>query len=420
METPALDPATRRALEANIQRFYLFRLLVHLQFWMPIWVIYLLDERGLSLQQVTFMDAPFFLALVLAEVPTGAIADRYGRRLSLALGTLCNAVAVLVFAMAHTFPLLLLSYVTWGVALTLYSGADAAFVYDSLRALGRTGDYAKVIGRGQAAVTVGTLAGTIIGAPLAGLTNLVFPIVISSVMLFAAFAVTLAMHEPPRRDASEEDAIGYLEGIRRAARVAWELPELRTLTALMALLLGAGGVLFIFTQPFLDRHGVAVGNLGWFIIPGQLLSIASALLVHRIATPAGIRRALALAPLCMIFATGVLGAFDTLWAFAVVPLNSAIYASLHPLTSNYTNARVGSGQRATVLSLQNLCVSVTAALVEPIGGVIAHAQGLQAAYAAFSVLLAVAGAPLLIAWLRADQRAPARRPSPSPLPASAD
>src|SRR5262245_1567134 len=51
----------------------------------PIWVLYLRDERGFSMAQITFMEVPLFLLIVFAEVPTGAVADRYGRRISLLL-----------------------------------------------------------------------------------------------------------------------------------------------------------------------------------------------------------------------------------------------------------------------------------------------------------------------------------------------
>ena len=68
------------AYEANIRKSYLYRFLMEFQLWWPIWVIYLQRERGLSLTQITLLDLPFFFLMVLAEVPTGAIADRFGRR----------------------------------------------------------------------------------------------------------------------------------------------------------------------------------------------------------------------------------------------------------------------------------------------------------------------------------------------------
>ena len=45
---PAAAAPHERAMRANVQRFYVFQFFVHFQLWLPIWAVYLLDERGLS------------------------------------------------------------------------------------------------------------------------------------------------------------------------------------------------------------------------------------------------------------------------------------------------------------------------------------------------------------------------------------
>ena len=58
----------------------------------------------------------FLLGLILLEVPTGAVADNWGRKWSLVLGALVLALAVLIFAYAETFPVLLTSFLLWSLA----------------------------------------------------------------------------------------------------------------------------------------------------------------------------------------------------------------------------------------------------------------------------------------------------------------
>ena len=74
---------------------------------------------------------------VLAEVPTGAVADRLGRKASLALGVGCTAVAVLIFGLATSYEVVLVSYVAWAIGIAFFSGADQALLFESLKALGR-------------------------------------------------------------------------------------------------------------------------------------------------------------------------------------------------------------------------------------------------------------------------------------------
>src|SRR5438067_872584 len=125
------------ALRANVGRFYLYRFLVNLQLWLPIWVLYLQRQRGLTLGQVAALDAPFWLVNVLAQIPTGAFADRFGRKLSLLVGCLVLAAAYLAFGLASSFPVLLFSYLLWAVGLSFQSGADLAMLYDNLAELDR-------------------------------------------------------------------------------------------------------------------------------------------------------------------------------------------------------------------------------------------------------------------------------------------
>ncbi|OAI43539.1 hypothetical protein AYO38_10665 [bacterium SCGC AG-212-C10] len=400
-----LSAAERRHLEANIRKFYAFRFLVNMQFWLPIWVTYLIHERGLTIGEVTALDAPFWLVLVDMEVPTGAIADRYGRRASLCLGALAQAVAVLVFGLATNYVVLLLSYLAWGISFTLFSGADAAFLYDTLKALGRERDYSRIFGRSWAAMSAGSITGTLLGAPLAAWTNLWFPIVLSSVFVLAAFAVSLSFREPPQ---TEEDSAqpGYFAGIKMAALMTWNSPPLRHMIGLSAVIGASCSTVFILTQPFLSRHGVEVGFFGWFLFVGQTVGMAAAVSSHRVTARIGLRTTLVILPLLVMVATAGLGSIDHLGAFAFFPLNSLAYAMITPAISAYINLRVPSAQRATILSFQNLVMSLLLAGTEPLVGAVADHAGMPAGFRVGCLLLAVGAAPFLALWLRADRAAP--------------
>ena len=224
-----LSPEDARSLEANIWRFYLFRFFVDFQLWLPIWVVYLTDERGLSLWQIGALDAPFWVLLIVLEVPTGAIADRWGRKVSLSYGAFANAIAVIVFGLAGNFGILLISYMVWAAAFTLYSGADSAFVYDSLRAVGRENDYQKFCGAAPAPCRQQERSwGWVIGSLAAELVSLWVPVVASGGLMAMAWLVSFTFKEPPRFDEGAEKQESYIEvtkecvprGVRAARRCA--------------------------------------------------------------------------------------------------------------------------------------------------------------------------------------------------------
>ena len=78
----------------NIPRFYAFVALTEALLWMPVWVVFF-ARRGLSLSQIGVLELVTMLLLAAAEVPTGAVADTWGRKASLALGATLHGLALL-------------------------------------------------------------------------------------------------------------------------------------------------------------------------------------------------------------------------------------------------------------------------------------------------------------------------------------
>ena len=395
-----LSPAQRRAYEGNIRKFYLFRFLTDCQFWLPIWVIYLTDHRSLSLTEITVLDNAFWVILVFMEVPTGAIADRYGRRVSLMYGALANTVAIAIFGLADSYGILLASYLAWGIAWTLFSGADSAFFYDSLRALGREGEYQKLWGRCFAIQSAGGIAGLLIGAPLAAWTNLPTPILLSAGLMGAAWLVTLSFREPPRH-AEGEHQLGYTAGLRLAVNVIWHTCSIRYFMPMAATIVALGMCVSILRQPFFSSHGFDVAYFGLLSVPGSFLSIAIAIWAHRFVTAIGLNRVVLFLPLLVIAGCVGLGAFDTPWAIIFFYVSGMAAALAVPLVSDYLNKRIPGGQRATILSFYQLMFSLILAGFEPLLGVIADRQGLPVTFRVAGIVAAVTTAPLIALWLRA-------------------
>jgi MFS family permease len=88
-----MQPNTRN-LEGNVRKYYIFHLFLNLQLWWPIWIIYLTEERGLTLAQVTLIDVPFWLCIIFLQVPGAALADRFGRKPILFLSAIFCSVAI--------------------------------------------------------------------------------------------------------------------------------------------------------------------------------------------------------------------------------------------------------------------------------------------------------------------------------------
>ncbi len=388
------------ALEGNVWKSYLYRFLMNFQLWWPIWVIYLQKERGLSLTQITLLDTPFFLLIVLAEIPTGAVADRFGRRTSLMLGSAMFAIAVFIFGIADNYGVILLSYTAWGLGMTLQSGADTAILYDSLKRVGREEDFQKINSRLWALTSLAVLIAILIGAPIAAATSYSFPILLSAGIALLAAPVAFSMYEP--RHAFSEEHENYLQTVVTGIRDAWRQPTLRYIILFSGLLMAATFTPLVFVQPFLDQHGVETGNLGVWQAPVRGAGIVAALLAYQFVARIGQRAAFFALPVALSIGMFALAGVDSLWIYAAFLPMGMVAGMQNPVLATYVNRRIPSERRATMLSVQSVVGSFILGIVQPVGGIMADQFGLQGMFAAFACLTLVGGIGVLFLWSRAE------------------
>ena len=394
----SLSLAEKRAYEANIWKFYVQTFLLNFQLWYPIWIIYLQEERGLTLGQVTLVEVPHLLAVVVLQIPAAAIADRWGRRTSLALGALLSAAGVTLFGLADTYLLILFSYLVWGAAFALMSGADSAFLYDSLKALGREDDYQRIYGGAWAVLSAASLAGTLIGAPVAAATSLPFPIVLSGGIAALGVLAALTFTEPRRF--SDEPQLPYREVMKESVRLALHQPTVRYAILFFGVLTIGGIAPIFFFQPFLVRHGIELSQVGFWQTPTRVMGVVGALVAYRVVSHMGERRTFILLPLAMVGSYALLAGWDSVYAQVTFPVMNLAAVMARPVVTDYLNRRVPTGQRATVLSLTNLTYCLILIPLAPIVGLIADKLSLAAAFWTGAVIT-LAGMVILPLWWRA-------------------
>ena len=390
-------PSTDSRLQANIWKYYVFHFFLNFQLWWPIWIIYLTEKRGLTLGQVTLIDVPFWLSIIALQVPAGAIADRWGLRPTLIASAAAFAVAITFFGLASSFWLILGSYFIWGIAFSLLSGAESAFIYDTLKSLGRESEYPKVYGRQWAIAMGATVAGTLLGAPLAAATDLSVPIVLSGGVAGFAVLAALAFKEPLREGARDHTP-SYGHIIRESVHIVRTQPAVRYSILFFGLLaVGMIAPIFFF-QPFLVRHDIGVGSLGLWQTPMRVAGIVGALAAARLIMALGERRAFYLMPVLLAASYALLAAWDSVYAQIVFPVINFVLVFSQPTVTNYLNRRLPSEQRATVMSLTNLVRSAVLVPSAPLLGVLADEASLSASFAVGGVIIAALALPLLLLW----------------------
>src|SRR3989442_1436230 len=163
----------------------------------PIYPLFLLS-RGLDLFQINAVLATYLITAFVFDVPTGAVADLAGRRVSFALGCLVRMVAYTRYVFARDFTDCLVAEFIDAVGTTLVSGALEAWAVDGVRAEGDTRPLAGLFARASIVGRALMVAGGVASGYLAEL-GLALPWLTAAALFGLTGAIGwAAMHEPSR------------------------------------------------------------------------------------------------------------------------------------------------------------------------------------------------------------------------------
>lgn len=388
------------AYGANIRKYFLYTALKSFAFglFVAVWVIYLQQQRGMTLAQAALVDSTFYVAVLLGEAPTGVVADTFGRKTSIACGAALITVGAVGWAFAPTLPLIMLAYVAMGIGITFMSGADDAFLYESVQLAGRAEDYTRLLGKAGATFTGALAVGSMLGGLLAAV-DLKLPYFVSGTMLLITFGLALTFKEPKiEHPSGEQPRKSFREILRQALALMRTRPTLRTPMLYLALVPTASFMIeAVFLQPQALSLGVPIAGIGLIYTGVQLTNMAGANWSDRIRTRFGERRILYTAPALIIGSLILLAALQTLPALLLIAVMGFVTAVLRPILMSRIQGQVSDDVRATVISMQSVMFTIAGGISQPTMGYVADHSGLPTAYFGLAVVLSLVIVALL--WI---------------------
>jgi MFS family permease len=377
----------------QVQRTYLLLTLLSTLAASFIWginTLFLLDA-GLNNAGAFAANAFFTAGMVIFEVPTGVVADTYGRRTSYLLGAVTLLLSTLLYLWMWQIHAPLwgwaIASILLGLGFTFFSGATEAWLVDALASAGVKDRLESVLAKGQVAGGAAMLTGSVAGGFIAQATNLGVPYLIRSVLLgLTLVSAFLWMKDlgftPDRRK-------GVLVEVRRILRDSvesgWRNPPVRWL---MLAALCAGGVdIFAFyaLQPYLlelygDPGAFGIAGLAAAVIAGT--EMVAGLIVPRLRHL--FRRRTHALIITSLIGAGCLAALGLTRSFPVAVALLVVWGLTFsigmPIRQAYINGIIPTQQRATVLSFDSLMSSAGGVVAQPALGRVADLGGYAQAY----------------------------------------
>ncbi len=112
--------------------FYLEYFISSLLYFMPVFMILYLSRLNFSFTQIGILLAIYPLTSLIFEIPTGAIADLYGRKFSVLFGYFIEGICMLGLFFFENYFAIMFIFAIWGIGGTFSSGSKDAWIVDSI------------------------------------------------------------------------------------------------------------------------------------------------------------------------------------------------------------------------------------------------------------------------------------------------
>lgn len=356
-----------------------------------------LRSRGLSYIEINLVNVAFFAIITVCEVPTGAIADVFGRKKSFVIACLLNCLGLLVYAYSSSFSQFILAESIIAVGSTFASGAFQAWLVDKLDYQNHDGTLDTVFAKEQQLSSVICIIGAMAGSFLAD-RNDSWPWLASAGVMFLAAMISEALMKEEYRAHS-----------RVSVKDGWQRMNV-TIRSSFRFCISHQAVRTLLWMSLLQLFAVQAPNMQWslFFRPQvanmtQLGLIASGISIATYVGSKAVKGMVQRTPnkkwalVCtqIIIGVSLLLTGCSSWfpvALTMFMCHEVFRGIYSPIKSAYLNELIPANERATLLSFESM--------IAHLGGVIGLvASGVAAQYLSIPVAWFLAGLVLAITTL---------------------
>ena len=382
-------------MQRNLIALYLVKLSKWFTLVMPIIVLFY-EEHKLGLQDVFILKSVYSVAAVALEVPSGYLADVWGRKRCIVAGCVLFFGGYLCYSLTSTFAAFLVAEILLGIGQTMINGADSALLYDTTVHHGRENLYLRYEGR---ITMIGNFAEAVAGifGGLLAVYSLRYPFYAQTVVAFVGIPAAMALREY----APANKVQSPWEEILRILKYSLVTNKKLCCNIMYSGIIGAATLTMAwFVQPVLMQLETPTE---WYGIIWTVLNLTvgvAALYSDRVEQLFGMNK-MNILILSVIAGGYVALAYNLTYVGLGILLLFYIFRGFAtPILKGYINQMTFSEMRATVLSIRNFVIRLMFAAIAPFIGWLNDMYSLQVALLASAALIFIPGAVFLALQLR--------------------
>lgn len=372
------------------KKYLIYKFLTSLFFASAVWLY--LYRLFINDQQIGILDGLAFTIGLIAEVPSGALADRFGRDKLVKLGWFMAGGGFLIQAFGSSFVPFFVGQAVLICGISFVSGADEALFFEKLNFGSDSVNWRKLITRGSQIALISLLVATIIGGWLHNISPRI-PWILTGLSFISS--VWLIWPIKDTRDKKKEKTF-LLELNKYFINIKSGFAEFKTpkLWFYVPIILTVQGLFYIsdwglLRLILLDRFHFSpfLGSL--VIASSSLITVGILAIMHKHAEKISEKRVILLISISSVLGL-LLSIFNIgMWGYFVIFIIYAGENILHPFMSEIINNRVEENQRATVLSVASFIKSFPYIIMAPIIGYLNTNNKLEYFLITWSILIGI-------------------------------
>lgn len=342
-------------MKNNITIAYILTFAKNTWFWLGIWIFYYLSFTNYA--GIGLIETVLIVATTLTEIPTGAVADLFGKKKTLILAFLLEAIGAYMMALAPNYTTILWSVFIMCVGGAFYSGTLDALVFDSLKSEGNEEKFDKIISNLSSISLVAPAICSIIGGLVYGI-DIRLPFLLNAVGYTIGFISSMFLVEPVV-DTEKFSFTNFISQTRYGLLELFKSSEVKFQTILMLSI----GFVVVISSEMVDsfvsfEFGFTDKQMGvlWSVI--FILSAFASQLTPKIKKYFGLNKSLFIVGIFMAV-TFIISPFIGLIIGGIsLILRSSLQGIFGNLSSVVINNNTESKYRATTISTFNMIKNV--------------------------------------------------------------
>ena len=374
-------------LKRNISVSYIYNFLLQLNITSAIWVLYL-AFRGMSLVEIGLLESVYHITGVIFELPTGVIADVYGKKFSVVTGRIVSVISCILMMTSDSFLGFAIAFSLSSASMNLNSGAAEALVYDSLKELGEEEKYKKIWGDLAFVMSIAQGLAVLLGGILADVKFL-YAYIFGTIIQIGALIAAYGFSEPPIH--KEKDIDEKQQGNLIVNQLVTSIKVLKARRIVLYLILFSSLVasvqttVYFYSQKYFSDMGYSKTVIAIICTLSSVVDAISSKYAYKIEELLRLKGTLISIALVNLFSLMGLALIKNLSIvfFLVTAISGGVGFIIF---SDYINKNIPSEYRATILSFDSLCFSAFMICVFPLFGLLAEKIGFSITFGIIALL----------------------------------